>query len=590
VIDEMKRNRVLTRHNSELSSQRSVSKPKSKENSIPNTSRSAKTRESIGPSSEDHRLEEYVTDSGIELKKCYGKEDLSSWEEKEKLGAPGNFPFTRGPYETMYRGRVWTMRQYSGMGDARASNKRFKYLLSEGQTGLSVAFDLPTQLGYDSDDVIAMDDVGVVGVAISSLRDMEKLFDGIPVEKISTHLNINATAPIIFAMYLALAEKRGIPVSGLRGTLQNDILKEFLARKAFIFPPRPSVRLVADIIEYSIKNTPEFNPISVTGFHVKEMGANSTQEVAFCLSDAIAYCSELVQRGIDFDDFAPNLSFHFACGRDFFEEIAKFRAARRIWAQVSTEKFHAKKLESSRLRFFSGGSGAVLPAQEPLNNVIRSSLQCLASVLGGAQSIHVMAYDEAHGIPTEESAKLCLRTQQIVAYESGIPNVVDPLGGSYYIEWLTDEIEKKIVLKMREIEQSWGGMIQAIVSGLPQKEVLERAYQIEKEIESGKRVIVGQNLYGSSPNTVQNIRIQKQDNKAMSDQIVSVKRLKSQRKKKNQVAVSEALNRVRETAKDEKTNIIPVLKEAVKSYATVGEITSVLKEVFGTYKDPGLNF
>jgi len=524
----------------------------------------------------------FSTDSGIPVNSFYTATDLKDWDQN-KLGWPGRPPFTRGPYESMYRGKLWTMRQYSGMGDAKESNKRYKYLLSQGQTGLSVAFDLPSQLGYDSDARIAEDDVGVVGVAISSLEDMERLFDGIPVDDISTHLNINATAPIIFAMYLAMAEKRGFDISQLRGTLQNDILKEFLARKAFIFPPKESIRLVCDIIEYSIINTPEFNPISITGFHVKEMGASSVQEVAFCLSDAISYCDELVKRGLVFDGFAPNLSFHFACGRDFFEEIAKFRAARRIWARIAVERFGCKKEESARLRFFSGGSGAVLPAQEPLNNIIRSSLQCLAAVLGGAQSIHVMAYDEALSIPTEESVQICLRTQQIVAFESGVTKTVDPLGGSYFIEYLTNELEKLIVEKMKQIENSWGGMPTAVVKGLPQREVIERAYQQEIDIESGERPVVGLNKFVT--NSQSPIKIQRPNQRSS---LFQKRRVKALKKKRNNALVKVALEQVRQAALDNGTNMIPVLKEAVKSYATVGEITSIMKEVFGIYKDPGL--
>ena len=512
----------------------------------------------------------------------YSERDLIGLDQD--IGTSGKYPFTRGPYESMYRGKLWTMRQYSGMGDASESNRRYKYLLAQGQTGLSVAFDLPTQLGYDSDDPIAEDDVGVVGVAISSLEDMETLFDGIPIDQVSTHLNINATAPVIFAMYLAMAEKRGMDVRQLRGTLQNDILKEFLARKAFIFPPDPSVRLVCDIIEYSVKNTPEFNPISVTGFHVKEMGSSSIQEVAFCLSNAISYCEELVKRGLDFDSFAPNLSFHFACGRDFFEEIAKFRAARKIWAGIAKEKFGSKKEESARLRFFSGGSGAVLSAQEPVNNVVRSSLQCLAAVLGGAQSIHVMAYDEALSIPTEESVKLCLRTQQIIGYESGVTKTVDPLGGAYYLEWLTGQLEDRIREKMKEIEEIWGGMPNAVAKGFPQREVLERAYGQELDIESGKRVIVGRNKYTTAKKS--NIEIQRPNEKAAALQKRRVKALK--KSKRDTKTVREALEKIRAAASDDGTNMLPVLIEAVKTYATVGEITSVLKEVFGTYRDPGL--
>jgi methylmalonyl-CoA mutase N-terminal domain/subunit len=365
--------------------------------------------------------------------------------------------------------------------------------------------------------------------------------------------------------------------------LQNDILKEFLARKAFIFPPDQSVRLVCDVVEYSITHTPEFNPISITGFHVKEMGASSVQEVAFCLSDAISYCDELVKRGLEFDNFAPNLSFHFACGRDFFEEIAKFRAARRTWAKTAIERFGCKNEESARLRFFSGGSGAVLTAQDPLNNIVRSSLQCLAAVLGGAQSIHVMAYDEALSIPTEESVRICLRTQQIVAFESGVTKTVDPLGGSYFVERLTDDLEKLIDEKMKQVETSWGGMPNAVVKGFPQREVLERAYQQEIDIESGKRPVVGLNKYAADDQS--RIEIQRPSEQSS---MLQKKRVKSLKKSRNNELVKTALEQVRQAAMSKDTNMIPVLKEAVKSYATVGEITSVMKEVFGTYKDPGL--
>jgi methylmalonyl-CoA mutase, N-terminal domain len=529
------------------------------------------------------RQAEFHTDSDIPVKTYYSEKDTA--DLNAKLGVPGKPPFTRGPYETMYRGRLWTMRQYSGMGDASQSNKRYRYLLSQGQTGLSVAFDLPTQLGYDSDDPIAEDDVGVVGVAISSLEDMERLFDGIPIDKVSTHLNINATAPVIFAMFLAMAEKRGVDPSQLRGTLQNDILKEFLARKAFIFPPEPSVRLVCDVIEYSVKHVPEFNPISVTGFHVKEMGASSVQEAAFCLSDAIAYCDDLVKRGLDFDAFAPNLSFHFACGRDFFEEIAKFRATRRIWAKVAKQRFRAKKEESERLRFFSGGSGAVLPAQEPINNIVRSSLQCLAAVLGGAQSIHVMAYDEALSIPTEESVKICLRTQQIIAYENGVTKTVDPLGGCYYVERLTDQLEERILAKMEQIERVWGGMPSAVIHGFPQREVIERAYRQELDIEKGERVFVGRNKFTSSE--AEKIDIERPDEKASLQQRKRVRALK-RGGKRDAEQVKLALEGVKRAAADPRANMIPVLVDAVKTYATVGEITTVMKQVLGTYRDPGL--
>ncbi len=396
------------------------------------------------------------TESGIEVKPLYTADDLPE-DLDQRLGAPGHPPFTRGPYEGMYRDRLWSMRQYSGYGSAEETNERYHFLLSQGQTALSVAFDLPTQLGLDSSDPLADLEVGRVGVAIDSAEDMGRVFKDLPLDKLSVHFTINATAPILLAFYVVAAEEQGVEMDQLSGTLQNDILKEFLARKTFIYPPEPSVRLVCDVVEFCSEYMPRFNPISITGYHAREAGCSAIQELAFTFADAIVYCDELVRRGIDFDAFAPRLSFHFASQMDFFEEIAKVRAARRMWFDLATERYGASKESSARLRFFSGCSGATLTAQQPLNNIIRSTLQCLAAVLGGAQSIHVMGFDEALAIPTEESATLALRTQQIIAVESGVTRTADPLGGSYYLEWLTDQMQQEAEALLARIEESGGG-------------------------------------------------------------------------------------------------------------------------------------
>ncbi len=396
------------------------------------------------------------TESGIEVKPLYTADDLPE-DLDQRLGAPGHPPFTRGPYEGMYRDRLWSMRQYSGYGSAEETNERYHFLLSQGQTALSVAFDLPTQLGLDSSDPLADLEVGRVGVAIDSAEDMGRVFKDLPLDKLSVHFTINATAPILLAFYVVAAEEQGVQMDQLSGTLQNDILKEFLARKTFIYPPEPSVRLVCDVVEFCSEYMPRFNPISITGYHAREAGCSAIQELAFTFADAIVYCDELVRRGIDFDAFAPRLSFHFASQMDFFEEIAKVRAARRMWFDLATERYGASKESSARLRFFSGCSGATLTAQQPLNNIIRSTLQCLAAVLGGAQSIHVMGFDEALAIPTEESATLALRTQQIIAVESGVTRTADPLGGSYYLEWLTDQMQQEAEALLARIEESGGG-------------------------------------------------------------------------------------------------------------------------------------
>jgi len=525
----------------------------------------------------------FETASGIPVKALYSRNDLKNWNEEKRLGKPGRPPFTRGPYESMYRARLWTPRLSSGMGDPVQSNRHFKYLLSQEQTSLCVYFDLPTQLGYDSDDERAGNDVGAVGVPISSLEDIELLFYGVHIDKIDTYFTVNATAPIIFAMYLALAEKRGIDISKLRGTLQSDILSEIISRGESVLPLQPSLKLVCDVIEYSVKNTPEFNPISVTGSYSNGTGGNSIQEVAFCLSNAIAYSESLVKRGIDFDMFAPHLIFQFACGEEIFEEVAKFRAARRIWSKIAAERFGSRKEDSARLRFFSCGSTAEMAPKEQINNVVRSTFQCFAGVLGGADGIRVLPYDEATSIPTEESERLGLRTQQIIAQETGVTKTVDPAGGSYFIEWLTDQLENAILEKMNEIDRIWGGMSNAVVNGYPQREVIARAERQEEDLISGKRVVIGINTHVGAGK--EKTKMARPNKKAA---LLQKRRVKALKKKRNSVRVERALQNLKAALKDDRINVMPDLIEAVKSYATVGEITSALKQIYGNYGDASL--
>ena len=444
----------------------------------------------------DRDLSSVTTDSGIPVQVVYTADDLPGGEAAlaQRLGLPGEPPFTRGPYPTMYRGQLWTMRQFAGFGTPEHTNERFRFLLGQGQTALSVAFDLPTQLGYDSGDPMAAAEVGRVGVAIDTADDMAEVFDGIPLDKVSVNFTINATAPIILATYLVAAERSGVPFDALAGTLQNDILKEFLARKAYLYPPGPSLRLVTDVVEFSSRELPRFNPISITGYHAREAGCDAVQELALTMASAIAYSEAFLARGMDFEAFAPRLSFHFATTLDLFEEVAKLRAARRIWHRVATERFGASSPAAARLRFFSGNSGTTLTAQQPLNNVIRSTLQCLGAVLGGAQSIHVMGYDEAYEIPSEEAVTLSLRTQQIIALESGVARTADPLAGSYYVERLTDEIEARACALMADID-AIGGAAAAIEAGIPQRWIAESAYRAEQELASGERPKVGVNVY-----------------------------------------------------------------------------------------------
>jgi len=522
----------------------------------------------------------FSTESGIPVSELYGPGDIGI-DYCAELGVPGEYPYTRGVYRNMYRGRLWTMRQYAGFGTAKESNQRYRYLLSQGQTGLSVALDLPTQVGYDSDHPDVQDEVGRVGVAIDTLRDMETLFEGIPLEEVSTSFTINSTAAVILAMYVALAQQRNIPLENIRGTVQNDMIKEFLARNTYIFPVEPSLKLVTDIIEYCSHSLPQFNPISVSGYHIRESGADAVQELAFTLGAGILYVEMVMARGLEVDDFAPRLSFHLSSGQDFFEEIAKYRAARRLWAKIMRERFSPKNPNSLRFRVFAGGNGISLTQREPLNNIVRATLQCLIGVLGGAQAIHVPAYDEAFSIPTEESARIGLRTQQVIAYESGIPSTADPLGGSYYLESLTLELERRARALLEEIEAA-GGMARALASGYVHQVIQERAYEQEKRTQSGERVVVGVNRFVSDECDSAALDTYKADPSAVRRQVSSLAAVKASR---DHEAVSRTLGALRQAAQDGK-NLMPFLVEAVKVYASLGEVCSVLREVYGEYREP----
>jgi len=525
------------------------------------------------------RKKKFVTSSGILVKKLYTPLDLKGFDYLRDLGFSGRYPYIRGVYHTMYRGRLWTMRQYAGYGTAEDSNRRFKYLLELGQTGLSIAFDLPTQIGIDPDHPLAAGEVGRVGVSVPTLKDMERLFDGIPLKKVSTSMTINATAHVLQAMYIAIGEKQGVPLNELSGTVQNDILKEYIARGQYIFPPEPSMRIVVDIIEYSCRNMPRWNFISVSGYHMREAGCNAVQEVAFTFANAIEYVKAAINRGLDVDEFAPRISFFFGVHNDFFEEIAKFRAARRLWARIMKEKFDAKNPRSMRLRFHVQTCGSTLTAQQSEINIVRVAIQALAAVLGGAQSLHTNSYDEALCLPTEKAVRIALRTQQIIAEESGVANTVDPLGGSYYVEWLTNEIEDRALRYIEKIEKI-GGAVAAIKSGYIQKEIADSAYKSQREVESGERCIVGVNKYVIDEEL--SYEILRVDPEVEKKQIERVKKLRVSR---DNSRVKKTLQKMREVAESDE-NILPVTIDAVKSYATIGEICDVLRDVFGEYKAP----
>ncbi|RLI15934.1 methylmalonyl-CoA mutase [Candidatus Bathyarchaeota archaeon] len=526
------------------------------------------------------RRKEFRNHSGMQIKRVYTPEDIQEMDYMRDLGFPGEYPFTRGLHATMYRGRIWTMRMFAGYGTAEDTNKRFKYLLSEGETGLSTAFDYPTIMGYDSDHPMARGEVGVCGVAVSSLKDMEILFDGIPLDKVTTSMTINGPASTLLAMYVAVGDKQGVPREKLGGTTQNDNLKEFFAQKLCIFPPKPSLKLSTDVIEYCARHLPKWNPISISGYHIREAGATALQELAFTLYDGIAYVESTLERGLKVDDFAPRLSFFFASHNDFFEEIAKFRAARRLWAKIMKERFHAKNPRSMWMRMHVQTSGCTLTAQQPLNNIVRTTIQALAAVLGGTQSLHTNSFDEALCLPTEEAVRVALRTQQIIAYESGVADTVDPLAGSYYIEALTNEMEEKAMEYIQKIDDM-GGAIAAIEKGFFQKEIANSAYRYQREIDEKKRIIVGVNEYTIKEGEEYPLKILRVDPKVEEEQIARLQKVKRERDNRKVKEVLEKLHYAAE--KDE--NLMPTIIEAVKAYATLGEITEVLRKVYGEYKE-----
>jgi methylmalonyl-CoA mutase N-terminal domain/subunit len=520
------------------------------------------------------------TTSGLDVDVVYTPADLGDFDYQKDLGFPGEFPYTRGVYPSMFRGNLWSMRQYAGFADAEESNKRFKYLLEQGQSGLSVAFDLPTQMGFDSDNPMVKAEVGRVGVAVDTLRDMEILFEGIPLDKITTSFTINATAAIILAMYLAVAEKQGVSMNKVGGTLQNEILKEFIARGTYIFPPRPSLRLVVDIIDFCKDKVARMNTINFSGYHVREAGANAVQEVAYCLSSAIAYIEEVLKRGVNFDDFGPRLAFHLIVGLDFFEEIAKIRAARRLWAKIAKERFGAKNPRSMMLRLFCGSSAREATLREPLNNIVRATIDMLGIVFAGAQSASILSYDEAFTIPTEESALISLRTQQIIGYETGIAKVVDPLGGSYYLESLTNRLEKEMKKLMDEID-SLGGMLRCIETGKIQMDVSKNAYEIERRKQSGEIVVVGVNKFVDEQKQDEEVVLTKIDPNITRKQVEKLQKVKAER---NNAKVKEALKVLKEKAKGTE-NLVPFIQDAVREYASIGEICGALREVFGEHTE-----
>jgi len=520
----------------------------------------------------------FKTTSNIELKRLYTPLDVADIEYCNDLGFPGESPFTRGVQPTMYRGRLWTMRQYAGFATPEETNKRYKYLLEHGQTGLSVAFDLPTQIGYDSDHPLSEGEVGKVGVAIDTLKDMEILFDGIPLDKVSTSMTINSTAAILLAMYMAVGEKQGVKSEVLQGTIQNDILKEYAARGTYIFPPLESMRIVTDIFAFCKERTPRWNTISISGYHMREAGCTAVQEVAFTLADGIAYVEAAIRAGLDVDSFASRLAFFFCCHNTFIEEVAKFRAARRCWAKIMKERFKAKREDSCMLRFHTQTAGCSLTAQQPDNNVVRVAFQALAAVLGGTQSLHTNSRDEAYALPTEDSVRIALRTQQLIAYESGIADIVDPLGGSYAVEALTNEIERKAVEYIEKIE-AMGGAIKAIESGYIQGEIAESAYQYQKEIETKKRIIVGMNQFQIEEEPLRDIlRIRPEMEQYQREKLSKVKKERDNRKVKETLAVLKK-------ASQGTGNVVPPILEAVRAYATLGEISDTLREVFGEYRE-----
>jgi methylmalonyl-CoA mutase, N-terminal domain len=523
------------------------------------------------------RQTEFTTISGYPIRHLYTPADLPAWDPNRDLGFPGEPPYTRGIHSTMHRGRLWTMRQFAGFGTAEDTNQRFRYLLAQGQTGLSTAFDLPTLMGYDSDHPLSEGEVGKCGVAISSLADMEVLFDKIPLANVTTSMTINSPAAVIWAMYLAVAEKQGADWKKLSGTLQNDILKEYIAQKEYIYPPEPSMRLVIDTFEFAVKNTPKFNPISISGYHIREAGSTAIQELAFTLRDGMEYVEYGMRRGLDVDEFVPQLSFFFNAHNDFFEEIAKYRAARRIWHKAMVERYSSKNPRTWALRFHTQTAGCSLTAQQPYNNVVRTALQAMAAVLGGTQSLHTNSLDEAWALPTEFAATIALRTQQIIAHETGVTNTVDPLGGSYFVETLTNEVERGAWDYIEKID-AMGGMVPAIERSYPQREIAEASYKYQVAVDKKEKIIVGVNDYVATEKPLDILQI---DETVARRQAERLTKLRADRSKSE---VDRRLTTLRKAAEG-KDNLIPFLFDAVKAYATVGEICDALREVFGTYEE-----
>jgi methylmalonyl-CoA mutase N-terminal domain/subunit len=525
------------------------------------------------------RLPRFTTVSDLEIKGLYTLNDIQGIDYLRDIGFPGIYPFTRGVQPSMYRGKLWTMRMFSGLGGPEETNKRFHYLLDHGETGLSIAFHYPTLMGYDSDSPMARGEIGKCGVAIDTLKDMEILFEGIPLDKVTTSMTINPPASILLAMYLVVAEKQGVSKSAIGGTIQNDMLKEFIAQKTFMLPPKPSLRIIVDTIEYCTKEVPRWNTISISGYHIREAGATAVQELAFTLADGIAYVEAAMERGLHIDDFAPRLSFFFDSHIDFFEEMGKFRAARRMWAKIMRERFLAENPRSWMLRFHTQTAGCSLTAQQPLNNVIRTACEALAAVLGGTQSLHTNSLDETYAIPTEEAVTVALRTQQILAEETGVANTIDPLAGSYFVEALTHRIEEEAWEYIRKIDEM-GGMVAAIERGFPQAEISDSAYKYQKQIDSGEKVIVGVNKYMTDHPPITTWR--------MSPEIEArqLKRLREVKQTRNSAKAKECLDQIRKASQDN-LNLMPPIIDAVREYVTLQEICDVWRDLFGRYSDPG---
>ena len=537
----------------------------------------------MAPVKKPENTNEHLTMSGIPLKPTYTADDLkdSGWTADKQLGQPGKFPFTRGPHETMYRGRLWTMRMFAGFGTPEDTNKRFKFLLDAGQTGLSTAFDMPTLMGYDPDHERCLGEVGREGVSVATIDDMERLFADIPLDKVSTSMTINAPAAILLALYVAIAERRGVPASALRGTLQNDMLKEFIAQKEWISPIRAHMRIIRDMLVYCTKEMPLWNTISISGYHIREAGATAVQELAFTLADGIGYVQLGIDAGLDVDDFAPRLSFFFDVHNDFFEEVAKFRAARRIWARVMRERFGAKDERSWKLRTHAQTAGVSLMAQQPLNNVVRTTMQALAAVLGGTQSLHTNSYDETYALPTEQAATLALRTQQLIAEETGVAAVADPLAGSYFVEHLTDQMEAAAMIYIDKID-AMGGIVKAVEEGYPQREIAKSAYDFQRQVDSGARTIVGVNGYKveDEGDPIPTLKI---DHTPESGQVAKVAAFRAAREAAD---AKKALEEVRRACENDDINVMPPIVAAVKCGVTLGEICDIFRDVFGVHTDP----